>query len=369
MANPLAVGLLAGAVIGYVLKPDGKVEAVTQPAVTDYLRTQTPTLIEALSLNTATVRVLEEHDLVGSCIFCENPTIPTQPVYIRLNEKDAPQIDLTSKKKITGQFYRFFIDNVAGVGTLDLKISRAEIFDFSDAKVQVNITNSSIQVNITNSSLDVNILNANLDVTISNSSLNVIIQSSLINIPINLQSSMVMMPVDIQGQYVTLDMNIKSQTANINVTVANASITVVVSGTCNISIIAQNIGLSLIGDYASQNATDVNILAGAAGALTWQQSVNASYTVPAGKKYVIDSFSIYMVTDAAADYDHRMRIVVRLEDLTAGADAIMFSCEGGGVINLNKPITVPTGHQLLLLISNYSNVSVHIYVYMHGYLL
>jgi len=368
MAEPFAVGLLAGAVVGWVLKPNGQVQAVTQPTITDYLKTETPSLIEALSLDTTQVRNTEEYDLVGSCIFIENPTDCSQPVYIRLNEKDAPQMELTSKKKITGQFYRFFIDNVAGTGTLNLKISRAEIFDFQDAKVQVNITNSNISVNITNSSI------------------NMKLTGSDIMMPIDIQSSYIMMPVDIQAQYMNLAIDIKAQTIGnltidiaaqsigqlnvnikasditLNVTVANASINVAVTGTANISITAQSIGILLQPEYASHQGTDKNVSGYASIGLNTGAYV-VTYTVPTGKICYVTQFgAVWYLSSPTASIGGRA-----LLECPGATVVAMVGGENGASFVLSKPVKATAGQTIRVYVLGHSATSGILYGVFNGY--
>jgi len=78
-------------------------------------------LYDVLRFSADTARDNQEVNFTGDFIEVEHyPGVI--PFSIRLNERDAPSIGLRTKRSITAPFYRFFISNSAGAGTLVLNV-------------------------------------------------------------------------------------------------------------------------------------------------------------------------------------------------------------------------------------------------------
>ena len=126
MSSEILAAMLAGGVVGYTLKKDGG-KRVLQPMewrdLLYRLSTEKPAIYDVLSLDAATARTKQEYALAGDFILIEN-YFSTVPFYLRLNEPDFPELNLGRHKSLAAPFYRFFITNVAGSGSIVLKICR-----------------------------------------------------------------------------------------------------------------------------------------------------------------------------------------------------------------------------------------------------
>lgn len=122
---------LAGGVIGYALKGNGKVQAITQNGALEELIAKRPATYEVLSLDAATARDNVEYTLIGNFILVQNYH-STVHFSLRLNEKDFPALDLSELTAISGLFHRLFISNVAGNGNIVLKVCRGIMLQASD---------------------------------------------------------------------------------------------------------------------------------------------------------------------------------------------------------------------------------------------
>ena len=130
--------------------------------------------------------------------------------------------------------------------------------------------------------------------------------------PVALTMADIMMPVDIQAQYANLTVDIVAQTignlaidikaqtlSQLNVNIAASAITlnVSVTGTANISINAQTVGVSVQGEWQVEEGHWKAIYGSydATADSTWRQLF--TYTVPTGK-----TFYIYGVSGALYAY-------------------------------------------------------------------
>lgn len=87
------------------------------------LSMEKPLLYEVLTLDASVARDNQEYAIAGDFISIEHyPS--TVPFFIRLNEPDFPELDLSRLDNITTLFYRLFITNNAGNGNIVLKIGR-----------------------------------------------------------------------------------------------------------------------------------------------------------------------------------------------------------------------------------------------------
>jgi hypothetical protein len=120
----LVAALIAGGIIGYAVRPDGKLEPI------DYRRLEESDVpyTKLIKLDTAIDRstedLMEKISEWGTAIYVKNPEVPTSPVYIRFNSIRTQEYELTALRGISGGFGCFYIRNDVGVGTLELIISK-----------------------------------------------------------------------------------------------------------------------------------------------------------------------------------------------------------------------------------------------------
>lgn len=124
MVDPVSL-LIAGGAIGYAIARDGK---TIVPVTGQDLRESKPSFEKKIEIDTSVAHseALKnwEYPEEGNLIYVVNPTTPTGTVYIRFNEPEAQDWDLTKLRKIRFPFYRFFITNTAGTGTLEIRVAR-----------------------------------------------------------------------------------------------------------------------------------------------------------------------------------------------------------------------------------------------------
>ena len=168
--------------------------------------------------------------------------------------------------------------------------------------------------------------------------------------PIDIQSSYIMMPVDIQAQYVTLKIDIVASAVTLNVAV---------TGTADIQITAQTVGVYLQPEWAARENLDKSIRAYDTNK-PFEGSASTSYVVPAGKTLYIVSVSFIQHVNAAVDYDHHLWGEVHLIDMTTGATLYKVAGHGGGNLILPTPAIIPGEHEFQLYIINSSNVNCYL---------
>ena len=275
MSQVLAAAL-AGGFVGYLLGKDER--PPTEAELVNALREAKPQLFRTVQIDTSTERDNQSYPIAGQSIYVVNPEEPTQPVYIRLNEPDAPEIEVTAQRKIKAPFYRFYISNPAGAGTLQLQVNKTAATDLVESDINVNIMASTAVVDIS--------------VTGSTVMMPVDLQGAYIQMPVDIQGAYIMMPVDIQAQFMNLEIdivaqsvgdiaidiaaqsvgdinvNLAAQTANVNVNIAASAVTLnthILSQEANLNINLAASAVTLDINIASQAANlDVNIAAQAA---------------------------------------------------------------------------------------------------------
>ncbi len=113
---------LLGGAAAWILKPGNGSKAITAQLL-EKLSADKPSVYDVLTYDALEARDNKEITVAGDFInVVHYPT--TVPFYIRLNEKDNPAIDLNRLKTIRYPFYRFFLTNIAGAGTIILKVGR-----------------------------------------------------------------------------------------------------------------------------------------------------------------------------------------------------------------------------------------------------
>ncbi len=127
--DPALLGLGVGGIMGYIIKPGKNGEQIMTPIKQskEALQALKPIIYRTFTLDMATARslalrnweFLEPFDQLviinkGASVACQ----------IRLNEPEFEPMDLRDLKELRGQIYRFFITNIAGVGSIDLILFR-----------------------------------------------------------------------------------------------------------------------------------------------------------------------------------------------------------------------------------------------------
>ncbi|MBA7597121.1 hypothetical protein ES703_04116 [subsurface metagenome] len=92
-------------------------------ALIDHLTKDRPEFYKFIDIDLSTARTNELHEESGSFIWIENQFARGE-VTLRLNEDYFDTFDLRRQRYIRGPFYRFFITNLAGQGSIRLFISR-----------------------------------------------------------------------------------------------------------------------------------------------------------------------------------------------------------------------------------------------------
>ena len=126
MFEPVSMiaGGIAGGVVGYALKDGSRQpQPVTWDDVIRRIESTKPQLIDVISLDATTARDKVVQEAVGDFILVEH--YPSSvPFYIRLNDTNSEQYDLSKLQSISGPFVRFYISNVVGNGEVKLYVCR-----------------------------------------------------------------------------------------------------------------------------------------------------------------------------------------------------------------------------------------------------
>jgi len=223
------------------------------------------------------------------------------------------------------------------------------------------------------------------------------IMGSNVMVPLDIQSSFVAVPIDIQAQYLNLDIDIVAQTignikmdiaaqtignikmdiaaqtiGNIAMDIAAMSVGEIaikcgdVAGNVNITIAsAQKVGLLLQPEWATKEDDDVDLG-------NWNQdcsahsTINLLYTQVSGYDFYAEVVSIHSHS-VAGDYGQGGAFYYELRDETDG-DSIL---EGGGqfgtVDPMPRPVKIPSGHYLKLLVTELSGINTKFCGIVHGY--
>jgi hypothetical protein len=189
---------------------------------------------------------------------------------------DIVASSVTFNAVVTASDIMMPVDIQAQYITLDINIAASAV------TLNVNITASAVTLNVTIQSSAVTL---NVNITASAVTLNVAIQSSAVTLNVNITASAVTLNVAIQSSAVTLNVNISSSSVTLNVTVTNATLnvtgSVTISGTANITITGQSVGVSIQGEWQVEQG-NLKTYAGG-GSLASGAQGYISYTVPAGK--------------------------------------------------------------------------------------
>lgn len=144
MTMELTAAAILSGMVGYAIGKDGKLQPISQAQINRLLQDTKPVFLEKVAIDTSIARngtvASGEYGISGSFLLVLNPTTPTNPVYIKLNEPTWPELPLTDLRRIIGPFYRFFIKNTAGSGTLNLVVSRGFQFQLVEKEVAATVS-------------------------------------------------------------------------------------------------------------------------------------------------------------------------------------------------------------------------------------
>jgi hypothetical protein len=277
-------------------------------------------------------------------------------------------MSVTDRPDHTGTIY------ISGSVTIPISIE-SSVVTFNVAITSCTVT---LSVNITDSDImmpvDIQAQYLTLDINIAASAvtLNVNISSSAVTLNVAIQSSAVTLNVAIQSSAVTLNVNISSSSVTLNVTVTNATLnvtgSVTISGTANVTITAQTVGISVQGEWqVEQGNLNVNSAEStpAAGSTS-----SVSQTVPAGKVLYVYGCSFAVVSHTAgADNPQECYCYAGLG--AAGATRVAYAAVNEGTqyasLLFNTPIKVTAGQTFGAYMKNVGSVSTDVGLSFWGY--
>jgi len=172
---------------------------------------------------------------------------------------------------------------------------------------------------------------------------------------IDIAATEVTIPIRIESQVTNLDVNIAAQTiGNLDINIAASDITmnVAVTGTANISINAQTIGVYLQPEWAAKEGTH-KTLDGLASGISFGEEAAINYTVPAGKTLFINSFSGRSNSDVAENADANQICGGYIS--VAGDYFAQIGGNGGFSMLFPVPVVASSGQLVIATIYNYSN--------------
>jgi len=252
---------------------------------------------------------------------------------------------------------------ITGSVTIPISIESSEVtFDVAITSCTVTLS-----VNITDSDIMMPV-----DIQAQYMTLDINIAASAVTLNVAIQSSAVTLNVAIQSSAVTLNVNISSSSVTLNVTVTNATLnvtgSVTISGTANVQITAQTVGVSVQGEWqVEQGNLNVNSAEStpAAGSTS-----SVSQTVPAGKVLYVYGCSFAVVSHTAgADNPQECYCYAGLG--AAGATRVAYAAVNEGTqsatIIFNTPIKVTAGQTFGAYMKNVGSVSTDIGVSFWGY--
>jgi len=360
-----AAALLAGMILG---KPGPPAELIAD------LRERKPDLYTTRTIDASVARDKVEFNVAGAWLYVNEDTASVD-VEVRLNENDKAPLNLSKLKLISLPFYRFFITNAAGSGSMEIVIGKTGMM-VSPSEVDIEVVASEIMLPIDIQGayimmpVDIQAQYITLDIdivaqTVGNISVDIAAQT-LGNIAIDIAAQTVgSIAVNLAASDITLNVNISSQTANLNVDIKASSVTltVTVSGTAEIDIEAQSVGIYLQPDWGAKTGIDKNFFTLGADK-TWKQTETTEYTVPSGKELYIYGLAIAIDADVATDYDHFLYVKAWLN--VGAVSKLMIGGLGGGQVQLTKPLVITENVQYQQLVSNEANLTCNIFVSSWG---
>jgi len=239
----------------------------------------------------------------------------------------------------------------------------------STATLSVDIVASSVTFNAVVTASDIMMP---VDIQAQYITLDINIAASAVTLNVNITASAVTLNVAIQSSAVTLNVNISSSSVTLNVTVTNATLnvtgSVTISGTANVQITAQTVGVSVQGEWqVEQGNLNVNSAEStpAAGSTS-----SVSQTVPAGKVLYVYGCSFAVVSHTAgADNPQECYCYAGLG--AAGATRVAYAAVNEGTqyasLLFNTPIKVTAGQTFGAYMKNVGSVSTDVGLSFWGY--
>lgn len=124
--------------------------------------------------------------------------------------------------------------------------------------------------------------------------------------------------------------------------------------------------LFTVADWAAVEATDKNILLAATEVTTGTYTF-ATYTVPAGLTLYITHASMVIYAKDAGDRDYNQMCELDVRDYSALTTPAIAGGNGGAIIPLNKPISIPAGSIFRIVAWNRSDHTCYVAASAHGY--
>ena len=139
--NPAAA--LIGGVIGWVIRGKGaQPEPVDVPSAIEYLRARKPKTYDVLTFDMSVARANQEVVCVGDWLAITNIN-STVDLEVRLNETEWDALNLSRLRTIKQLYYRLFLTNTAGAGSVQLFCSLGGEF-YPPEATQVDVTSDPV---------------------------------------------------------------------------------------------------------------------------------------------------------------------------------------------------------------------------------
>jgi len=257
--------------------------------------------------------------------------------------------------------------------TLDVSIQAAAV------TVPMSIQSQAVTLSVDISAQSVG--NISVDIAAQTlAQLNMNIAASAVTIDVAIQSSAVTLNVQTAaGQHVDIDISAQSighinidiaeqSVGNLNINIAASAVTITVSvtGTAQIDIETQSVGIYLQPDWQALQGTDKNFYFSGIN-YTWNDGGYVSYTVPAGKTLYLCGVSFAIMAAAAADYDHFLYCMGSVINYTTGVFLAYSGFLAGGQLTFTKPLVFSAGQEVRISNYNYSNITCHLTCSGWGY--
>jgi hypothetical protein len=250
-------------------------------------------------------------------------------------------MSVTDRPDHTGTIY------ISGSVTIPISIE-SSVVTFNVAITSCTVT---LSVNITDSDImmpvDIQAQYMTLDINIAASAvtLNVNITASAVTLNIAIQSSAVTLNVNITASAVTLNIAIQSSAVTLNVNITNATIAVTgnvsITGTANVTITAQTVGISVQGEWQVEAG---NLISGtAAGNLTTGQILYSERTVAAGKRLFVYGCTYVTYSYVTGADNPQECITMAKVNGTAVAYAAVGEAQQYAPIQFNTPLRTDAG--------------------------
>ncbi|NVM22282.1 MAG: hypothetical protein HWN68_10945 [Desulfobacterales bacterium] len=121
-------------------------------------------------------------------------------------------------------------------------------------------------------------------------------------------------------------------------------------------------------DWAAVEAYDVNLTI-AGGPVGYGLAATLVYVVPAGQTLYISQVSFACYASVAANADNNQMAVVQILDATTGALLYREGGNGGAGQVFSKPLVIPGGNTLNLIIACLANHNCMLVAHAGGYLI